>query len=258
MSAEDLPKEGEEYMDILPFQELIGCFWWLAQMTRPDIFVALQKASQWVNKPTPKLWRWLTRIAKYLAGTRTLGLVFKRNAVAPPLEAYFDAAFAEGPDCKSTSGWAYFIHGALIAYDSTTIKRVVTSSTEAECAALTTIGKENSWQRQIYQELYGLNQIPPTGVHGDNTASISLLSSGVTKRSRHFAIEWFKVKDLVENGEMQVQWVPTDQNPADFFTKKLAKDKFVIFRDLLMGNDKLQNHFVPLMRHEPSVILAPN
>ena len=67
-------------MDILPFQELI---WWLAQMTRPDIFVALQKASQWVNKPTPKLWRWLTRIAKYLAGTRTLGLVFKRNAVAP-------------------------------------------------------------------------------------------------------------------------------------------------------------------------------
>ena len=25
MSAEDLPQEGEEYMDVLPFQELIGC-----------------------------------------------------------------------------------------------------------------------------------------------------------------------------------------------------------------------------------------
>ena len=196
-----------------------------------------------MNRPSPKLWRWLTRIAKYLSGTRTLGLVYKRNPAAPKMEAYFDAAFAEGPECKSTIGWAYFINGALIAYDSTTIKRVVTSSTEAECAALTVIGKENSWQRQNYLELNRIESLAPTPIHGDNTASIALTSCGVTKRSRHFSIEWFKVKDLIENGEIQVQWVPTDQNVADFFTKKLAREKFVLFRDLLMGNESLQNFF---------------
>ena len=47
MCDDDLPKEGDEKIDVLPYQELIGCFWWLAQMTRPDIFDALQKASQW-------------------------------------------------------------------------------------------------------------------------------------------------------------------------------------------------------------------
>ena len=98
-------------------------------------------------------------------------------------------------------------------------------------------GKENSWQRKIIKEL------PPTPVKGDNMACISLISSGVTKRSRHFDIDWFKFKDLVDNGEIEVTWVPTDDNWADFFTKKLAREKFEKFRDVLMGNAGLQNHF---------------
>ena len=99
-------------------------------MTRPDIFVALQQASKWAAKPSTKLWRWLTRILKYLAGTAHIGLVFKRDAGGEPLKAYFDAAFADHADCKSTAGWVIYSHGALIAYDSTTIKRVVASSME--------------------------------------------------------------------------------------------------------------------------------
>src|SRR5438132_13531441 len=105
-------------------------------MSRLDIFVALQRASKWVAKPSMKLWRWLVRILKYLSGTKGYGLVYTRDGSAPPLKAFVDASFADGPECKSTAGWVYLIHGAVVAYDSTTIKRVVTSSTEAECSAL--------------------------------------------------------------------------------------------------------------------------
>ena len=50
----DLPTTELEVAEVkaLPFQELIGCLWWLAQMTRLDIFLALQKASHWVSKPS--------------------------------------------------------------------------------------------------------------------------------------------------------------------------------------------------------------
>jgi len=89
----------------------------------------------------------------------------------------------------------------------------------------------------------GIQQLAPTPVHGDNTASLSLLASGVTKRSRHFDIEWFKVKDLVEAGELVVSWVPTEDNLADFFTKKLARERFQLLRDKLMGDTKKQNYF---------------
>lgn len=123
----ETPAQVEEVAD-LPFLELIGCMWWLAQMSRLDIFVALQRASKWVAKPSAKLWRWLVRILRYLAGTKHYGLVFTRDAKAPPLKAFVDASFADDPECKSTAGWVYFVHGAVVAYDSTTIKRLVTRS----------------------------------------------------------------------------------------------------------------------------------
>ena len=115
MSENDLPSTPEEKEDIdqLPFLELIGCLWWLAQMTRPDIFVALQQASKWVARPSAKLWRWLTRIVRYLAGTITLGLVYRRDDDAPPLKAFVDAAYADTDQCKSTAGWVYLFRGSI-------------------------------------------------------------------------------------------------------------------------------------------------
>ena len=137
------------------------------------------------------------------------------------------------------------INGAVTAYDSVSIKRVVTSSTEAECAALTIIGKENSWQREFYKTVMGMpdEKLGPTPIQGDNTTSISMISSGVTKRSRHFSIDWFKFKDLSENGEVIVSWVSTEDNLADFFSKKLARERFLKLRDQLMGHARNQNHF---------------
>ena len=60
----DLPSTPEQITEVsdLPFLELIGCLWWLAQMSRLDIFVALQRASKWVAKPSAKLWRWLIHL----------------------------------------------------------------------------------------------------------------------------------------------------------------------------------------------------
>lgn len=55
----------------------------------------------------------------------------------------------------------------------------------------------------MYQDLTG-KVLGPTPVYCDNTATIALTACGVTKRSRHFDIEWFKVQDLIENGEMNV------------------------------------------------------
>ena len=146
---------------------------------------------------------------------------------------------------RSTAGWVYIVNGAVTAYDSVTIKRMVTSSTEAECSALTIVGKENTWQRKMYEDLAGITNLKATVVHGDNSACISLLSSGVTKRTRHYSIDWFKVRELVDQGEMKVDWVPTAENLADFFTKKLAREKFIYFRDKLMGSSCLQSFFSP-------------
>ena len=173
------------------------------------------------------------RILKYLAGTTDVGLTLKRDTTAPQLKAYVDAAFADTVDCKSTAGWLYLFQGALIAYDSTTIKRVVTSSTEAECCALVMVAKENIWQRRIVNELTGIPMVP-TPVYGDNSASITMLGSGMTKRSRHYDIEWHYMRDRMDTQEFTMTWVPTEDNLADFFTKKLPRQRFIKLRDQVM------------------------
>jgi len=43
---------------------------------------------------------------------------------------------------------------------------------------------------------------------------------------------------------MKIEYVNTHQNPADFFTKPLARTKFEHFRDMIMGGDLLQGHFM--------------
>ena len=233
MRDQDLPTSiaDKKAVENLPFMELVGCLWWLAQMTRPDILVALQQASKWTTKPSMKLWRWLMRILKYLAGTTKIGLTFNKSIQGPALQAFFDAAFANEHECRSTAGWIMYMHGSLIGYETTTIKRVVLSSTEAECNAMMLLGKENIWQRRLYKELMGIQELQPTQVKGDNAASLLLLDSGVTKRSKHFAIEWFKVKELVEEKEMEVEWVDGEHNLADFFTKKLPTTRFISLRN---------------------------
>ena len=141
-------------------------------------------------KALNKFMAMVVRILKYLAGTKALGLVYTRKPGSTPSEAFVDAAFADDPSMKSAAGWVFQIHGAVTADDSSTIKRIVTSTTEAECMAITVVGKENTWQRQMYLDISNLKAaFPPTPVHGDNTASISLLSTDVTKNTRSYSLD---------------------------------------------------------------------
>ena len=62
-----------------------------------------------------------------------------------------------------------------------------------------------------------------------------MLSVGMTRRSRHYAIEWHYVQGCVEEKELKITWVSTEDNLADFFTKKLPKQRFIKLRNTIMG-----------------------
>jgi len=121
----------------------------------------------------------------------------------------------------------------------------MTSSTEVECRGLCQFSKENSWQRQFHEEL-GLFPIDkPTIAWEDNSASIHLSTNpGVLhKRSKHFGLEWALFKQSVEYGEILPVFVKTDDQPADMLTKPLGAKKFIRFREMVMGDEKIQGHF---------------
>jgi len=77
----------------------------------------------------------------------------------------------------------------------------------------------------------------PTIIFEDNTASIALSSPSGTphKRSKHFGVEWCMFRECVELGEVELKHISTHEQIADILTKPLGIQKFVKFRNLMLG-----------------------
>ena len=54
-------------------------------------------------------------------------------------------------------------------------------------------------------------------------------------RSKHIERRHFFIRDMVEQFELNVPWVNTGNNWADFFTKPLKSSSFVAMRDRIMN-----------------------
>ena len=235
------------------FQSDIGAFWWLAQISRPDIFYAVHRCSKLVNKPNARLGQRIQKIKDYLVLTPSVGIVFQRHLDSPTLSGYVDAAFASEDQAASRIGYFFLFRGNLVSWCSENTTRVMTSSTEVECRGLVQFGKENQWHRQFHSELNLFSVAEATVAYEDNTASIHLSSDLGTphKKSKHFGIEWSFYKESVQHGELAPVYVSTDLQPADMLTKALLSPKFAIFRDMVMGDSICQDHFSfkPLVTH---------
>jgi hypothetical protein len=58
-------------------------------------------------------------------------------------------------------------------------------------------------------------------------------SSG--RRTRHIDIRYFFVTDRIENGEMRIEYCPTEEMVADFFTKPLQGSLFRKLHGLILN-----------------------
>jgi hypothetical protein len=147
ITEEDLPRNTQEakQLEKIPFQSLIGSLWWLAQISRPDIFCALHKCAVWQNRPSVKLWHALMRIVGYLKGTKQKGTIFLRpkqffgkgwkectetldcEREGEIVKAYCDASFASETKFRSRFGFFFVVLGGCVSWSSSLLTRLVTS-----------------------------------------------------------------------------------------------------------------------------------
>jgi hypothetical protein len=53
-------------------------------------------------------------------------------------------------------------------------------------------------------------------------------------RSKHVEIRYYYIKDMVQRVAVRLQFVTTEDQVADLFTKSLSRTKFKYFRDKLV------------------------
>ena len=110
------------------------------------------------------------------------------------------------------------------------------SSTETELVGVSEYIPYNIWL------LYFLGEqgykIENNVIYQDNKSAILMENNGRTSctgNSRHIHQRYFFVKDRVDQGEMRIEYCPTELMIADYFTKPLQGKLFIYMRDIIMG-----------------------
>lgn len=107
------------------------------------------------------------------------------------------------------------------------------SSCELEYRALSNCTYKVVWIRRLLSELR-LLPTGPTPIGVDNQSAIKLTCNPVFyDRIKHFEVDLHFSRQKVEIGEIIVDYVSTNEQPADILTKALGKTKFEEGRDML-------------------------
>ena len=110
------------------------------------------------------------------------------------------------------------------------------SSTEAEVVGVDDGMPLVIWTRNFLQE-QGF-EVNDNIVYQDNQSAILLERNGKAssgRRTRHINIRYYFVTDRIQNGEMRVEYCPTDDMHGDFFTKPTQGSKFRKHRSFIMN-----------------------
>jgi hypothetical protein len=122
----------------------------------------------------------------------------------------------------------------VVAWASKKQRTVAQSTCEAELYAEGAAVNEVLWQRGLLCEL-GLVVAHGSIVYGDNQSTITLSRHGIkSERTKHVDVKYHFITEKVQDGTVQLVWVPSTQQAADIFTKALGRVLFEKFRQALM------------------------
>ena len=223
-------KEKEE-MSKIPYASAVGSLMYAMVCTRPDIAHSVGVVSRFLANPGKKHWEAVKWILRYLKGTGHHCLCFGNNEIM--LEGFADADMDGVVNTrKSTTGYVYTFVGVAVSWISKLQKVVALSTTEAEYIAATEACKEMLWMQRFLVEL-GIKQDKYV-LHCDSQSAIHLAKNpAFHSKTKHIDLRYHWIRQVLEEGQLQLEKIHTDENLADMFTKILPKTKQELCRRLV-------------------------
>lgn len=229
--GEKLTKEDiSPKVDATLYRSLAGSLMYLTT-TRPDIMYAVSLISRFMQDPHESHWRVAKRILRYVSGTHNFGIHYSPTKQFE-LVGYTNSDWAGSvDDRKSTSGYVFSLGSGVVSWSSKKQATVALSSAEAEYMVASLASSQAVWMRRILTDLH-LVQEHPTTIYCDNNSTISMTKNPVFHaRTKHIEIRHHYIRDLVQDGQVELQFCPTSEQIADIFTKALSTASFVALRN---------------------------
>jgi hypothetical protein len=232
---EDGEKLDEETAQV--FHHFVAKLLFLCKRVRPDIQTSVAFLCTRVKVPDCDNYKKLGRTMKYLRWTIGLPLILEADNLHI-IKWWVDASYAVHPGmARHTGGMMTLGKGAT--YGTSTRQKINTkSSTEAELVGVNDVMPQVLWTK-YWMEAQGYN-IDENTIGRDNQLLMLLKNNGrasSSKRTRHINIHYFFItKNHIKAGEVKVEYCPTGEMIADYFTKPLQGYLFKMFCDMIMNN----------------------
>jgi hypothetical protein len=182
------------------------------------------------------------RVLRYLKGTINEKLFFRRGA-GLECEVFADADLAGEPEGNdfpmcSISGIVAYLKGVGMIYGAVNLEKTISQSTgEAEYKTIGRGAKIAAAIRYFLAEI-GFPQTEPTTIFNDNQAAIAISKKQYcTSATRHMKIKYHYIRELIKDGSVKVEYLPTTEMVADIMTKALDRVTFERLRAKLLGCD---------------------
>ena len=199
--------------------------------TRPDLIYSVGILSRYMEKPPQEHLNAVKRVIRYIKGTADYGLLYKKGELNYELIAYSDSNFVgDIGDRKSTSGHIFFLGGMAISWSSQKQSIVALSSCEAEYIAATEAACQALWMKRLISELKCEEQMK-IKLMVDNQSAITLSKNPVHhNRTKHIDTRYHFIRQCIEDKNIEIVFIRTENQLADIFTKALGRMKFLEMR----------------------------
>ena len=210
-------------MKNVPYASALGSIMYAQVCTRPDIAFATGLLGRYQSNPGHDHWVAAKKVMRYLKRTKDYMLIYK-HVQDLQLVGYSDSDFAGYQDeKKSTIGYIFKLAGGAVSWKSEKQKLIASSTMQAEFVACFSATTQAIWLRNLIKELTVFDFVDRLiQLYCDSNSVVLFINNNRgLKGYKHMEVKYLTIKEKVQNGDVAVEHISTDDMIADPLTKCL-------------------------------------
>lgn len=211
------------------FRSVVGQLGWITGMSRPDVSFSYCELSTCQSRP---------KILDLIKANKTIRDLKSRdvsikfgplNLDSIKMAVFSDASYGNLQGGGSQIGFLVFAYDdenscVPLLWSSRRAKRVVRSTLSAETLAAVDALDAAFLVKGMFEEFLGFS-LPTVHLFVDNKSLYDAVKTTNRLMDKRLLIDMASLRELVENNEVSVTWIPTDYQLADCLTKMGASSK---------------------------------
>jgi hypothetical protein len=203
------------------YQKIVGKIMYLVCKLFAEGSNGAREMARQFGNPGPDHWRELEKYVGYLKeNEKDVKLAYQRPRELRVVSNVDSNYAMNKEDRRSVSGHIHTVGGTIVSWMSNTQQTVALSSCEAEYISLASGAQEVKFLQMLLGEIMYCEQ--PGILLEDNTGAIFLLKNlHVGQRTKHIDLHWHYIRGMRNMGEIEADFVRSEDNKLDICTKNL-------------------------------------